>query len=173
MIGLVTVAPAKMKGRSPTLLLISGFTARVIKLSLLTEGLNDERVAEFLVLEATEHRGRGLFVEVQLRHRLVARDFNLGLLLSAVTTRGLARNSASASSLSDRMVTDICGTERMANWPASALRRSGPNKKSVPVSLPVSGSNLNWGGVPGTVVTSVWVYRVVGGPAGLAARITE
>ena len=60
---------------------------------------NDQRVAKLLVLESAEHCGRCLFVEIQLRHRLVAGDFDLGLLLSAVTTRGLARNSASESSL--------------------------------------------------------------------------
>src|SRR5438874_6401034 len=37
--------------------------------------------------------------------------------LSAVTTRGLARNSASESSFRKRKVADICGTLRMANWP--------------------------------------------------------
>src|SRR5436309_15842040 len=37
--------------------------------------------------------------------------------LSAVTTRGLARNSASLSSFRKRKVADICGTIRMANWP--------------------------------------------------------
>ena len=39
MIGLVTVAPAKTKGWSATLLLISGCTFKVIKLSLFTDGL--------------------------------------------------------------------------------------------------------------------------------------
>ena len=42
---------------------------------------NDKVVAEILVLESTEDRGRGLFVEVQLRHRLVAGDFDFGLLI--------------------------------------------------------------------------------------------
>src|SRR5436309_14189541 len=37
--------------------------------------------------------------------------------LSAVTTRGLARKSASLSSFRKRKVADICGTLRMANWP--------------------------------------------------------
>jgi hypothetical protein len=38
MIGLVTVAPANVKASSPTLLLISGFTLKVMKLSLFTDG---------------------------------------------------------------------------------------------------------------------------------------
>ena len=80
-IGLDTAAPAKTKVASPTLLLISGFTLRVMKLSLLTDGLNDQRVAKFLVLESAEDRRRCLFVEVQLRHRLIADDFNLRLLI--------------------------------------------------------------------------------------------
>ena len=42
---------------------------------------NDEGVAEFLVLESAEDRGRGLFVEVQLRDRLVADDLDFRLLV--------------------------------------------------------------------------------------------
>src|SRR5205814_7771970 len=37
--------------------------------------------------------------------------------LTAYTTHGLARNSASLSSFRKRKVADICGTLRMANWP--------------------------------------------------------
>ena len=79
MIGLVTVAPPKVKVASPTLLLISGFTISEMKSSLLIDGVTVERVAEFLVLESAEHRLRGLLVEVQLRHRLAAGDLDLRL----------------------------------------------------------------------------------------------
>ena len=52
MIGLETDAPAKTKVASATLLLISGFTLRVTKSFLLTDGLTIKRVAKLLVLES-------------------------------------------------------------------------------------------------------------------------
>ena len=48
MIGLDTAAPAKTKVASPTLLLISGFTLRVMKSSLLTDGLTISVLPNFL-----------------------------------------------------------------------------------------------------------------------------
>ena len=48
MIGLDTVAPAKTKVASPTLLLISGFTLSVIKLSLLIDGFTIRVLPNFL-----------------------------------------------------------------------------------------------------------------------------
>src|SRR4029077_16954861 len=40
-----------------------------------------ERVAENLVLKATEHGGRGLLVEIELWHRLIPNEFDFGLLI--------------------------------------------------------------------------------------------
>src|SRR5438094_7619708 len=117
MIGLLTVAPANTKVESPTLLLISGFTFMVTKLSLLMLGVTMRVLPNFLSwnppktavavcsLKFSWGTGWGGLISIFV------------CKLSAVTTRGLARNSASLSSFRKRKVADICGTLRMANWP--------------------------------------------------------
>jgi hypothetical protein len=81
MTGLVTVAPPKVNTASATLLLISGFTARVTNSSFVDGRGDFERVAEFLVLEPAEDGLRGLLVEVQLRHGLEPRNLDFRFLV--------------------------------------------------------------------------------------------
>ena len=129
MTGLATVAPAKVKVASPTLLLISGFTLRVMKSSLLIDGVTTSVLPNSLSWNPPKTACRGLLVEVQLRHRLIADDLDLRLLVVGGDDRGLARNSASASSFRARSVTDICGTRKDGELAGERAKRAARTKK--------------------------------------------
>src|SRR5881275_3586305 len=116
-IGLATVAPANTKVESPTLLLISGFTFMVTKLSLLMLGVTIRVLPNFLSWNPPKTAVAVCSLKFSCGTGWARLISIFACKLSAVTTRGLARNSASASSLRKRKVADICGTLRMANWP--------------------------------------------------------
>src|SRR5437762_12688861 len=117
MIGLLTVAPANTKVESPTLLLISGFTFMVTKLSLLMLGVTMRVLPNFLSWNPPKTAVAVCSLKFSWGTGWARLISIFACKLSAVTTRGLARNSASLSSLRKRKVADICGTLRMANWP--------------------------------------------------------
>ncbi len=78
-----------MKVLSPTLLLIVGFTLSVMKSSLLTEGLTTSVLPNVLVLEPAEYGRRCLFIEIQLRNRLIAGDLDFCLLIVGCDNPGI------------------------------------------------------------------------------------
>src|SRR5437763_14810775 len=118
MIGLLTVAPANTKVESPTLLLISGFTFKVTKLSLLMLGVTISVLPNFLSWKPPKTAVAVCSLKFNCGTGWARLISIFACKLSAVTTRGLARNSASESSFRKRKVADICGTLRMANWPS-------------------------------------------------------
>ncbi len=81
MIGLATVAPAKTKGRVSNLVADLRLHPQGDEIILVDRWPNDQGVAEFLVLESAEDGGCGLFVEIQLRNRLVTDDLDFRLLI--------------------------------------------------------------------------------------------
>src|SRR5204862_3166361 len=117
MIGLATVAPANTKVASPTLLLIFGLTFKVTKLSLLMLGVTMRVLPNFLSWNPPKTAVAVCSLKFSWGTGWARLISIFACKLSAVTTRGLARNSASLSSLRKRKVADICGTLRMANWP--------------------------------------------------------
>src|ERR1700720_417521 len=121
MIGLLTVAPANTKVESPTLLLISGFTFKVTKLSLLMLGVTIRVLPNFLSWNPPKTAVAVCSLKFNCGTGWARLISIFACRLSAVTTRGLARNSATASSFRKRKVADICGTLRMANWPGIRL----------------------------------------------------
>ena len=70
---------------------------------------------KYLVLESAEDCGRGLFVEVQLRHWLVAGDLDFRLLIVRRDNPRVGKEFRVGIFVKSRSVTDICGTLRMAN----------------------------------------------------------
>src|SRR5256885_11754351 len=116
MIGLLTVAPANTKVESPTLLLISGFSFKVTKLSLLMLGVTISVLPNFLSWNPPKTAVAVCSLKFNCGTGWARLISIFACKLSAVTMRGLARNSASASSFRKRKVADICGTLRIAKW---------------------------------------------------------
>ena len=142
MIGLDTAAPAKTKVASATLLLISGFTIRVMKSSLLTDGLTIKRVAELLVQEPAEDRRRGLFIEVQLRDRLIADDLDFCLLIIGRNDARIREKLRVGILVQSRIVTDICGTPK--GWQTVCEGRGTKTAEEVFVIGVPEARNRSW-----------------------------
>src|SRR5213076_2252126 len=106
----------KYEGGTPTLLLISGFTFMVTKLSLLMLGVTMRVLPNFLSWNPPKTAVAVCSLKFSWGTGWARLISIFACKLSAVTTRGLARNSASLSSFRKRKVADICGTLRMANW---------------------------------------------------------
>src|SRR5437762_1843026 len=73
--------PGKDESGVANLVADLGFDRKGDEIVLVHRRLYHKRIAEFLVLKSAEHRRRGLFVEVELRHWLGPDDLDLRLLI--------------------------------------------------------------------------------------------
>src|SRR5256885_3985557 len=116
MIGLLTVAPANTKVESPTLLLISGFTFNVTKLSLLMLGVTISVLPNFLSWNPPKTAVAVCSLKFNCGTGWARLISIFACKLSAVTMRGVAGNFPSAYPFLKRQGTGICGTLSMAKW---------------------------------------------------------
>src|SRR5256886_13293473 len=117
MIGLLTVAPANTKVESPTLLLISGFTFKVTKLSLLMLGVTISVLPNFLSWNPPKTAVAVCSLKFNCGTGWARLISIFACKLSAVTIRGVAGKSPPATSFQKGKGAGHFGTPRVAKLP--------------------------------------------------------